>query len=128
MICLYLSCMSCVQRLRIRPAWLLCSRSHLSGRNKKPIRIGRTEPNRTEPSHDASEKRRPNRVEPGQIHFRTEPNRADEFSRSPEPKRIEPNRFLPDLCKYTAMCHRKGARPHVVAVPYPARGYETGGG
>ena len=54
-----------------------------------------TEPNRTRPSHDASEKSRPNRVEPGKILFRTEPNRNDEFSKSLEPNRIEPNRFLP---------------------------------
>ena len=63
------------------------------GRNKKPNRTGRTEPNRlipepagtglgtepkrTGPSHDGSEKRRPNRVEPGQNTFqdRSEPNR-----------------------------------------------------
>ena len=50
------------------------------------------EPNRNGPSHGVSEKRRPNRGELEQIHFRTEPNRTDE---SPEPKRIEPNRFLP---------------------------------
>ena len=49
----------------------------------------------------ASEKRKPNRVEAGKIPVRTEsePNRADEFSgtESPESKRIEPNRSLPDL-------------------------------
>ena len=33
----------------------------------------RNEPNQTGPSHDASEKHRPNRVEPGKINFRTEP-------------------------------------------------------
>ena len=67
----------------------------MTGRNEKPNRTGRTEPNRlipepagtgrgtepnrTGPSHDASEKRRPNRVEPGNIFVRTEPNRTDEF-------------------------------------------------
>ena len=56
-------------------------------------------PNRNGPSQDASEKRRPNRVEPEQIAFRTEPNRTEPnrwiVEKSPEPKRIEPNRFLP---------------------------------
>ena len=62
-----------------------------SGRNKKPNRTDRTEPkrvilepagtgrgnkpNRSGPSHDAPEKRRPNRVEPGKLIVRTEPNR-----------------------------------------------------
>ena len=78
--------------------------------NKKPNRAGRTEPNRvipeaegtglgnepnrTGPGHDASEKRRPNRVEPGQITVRTEPNRTEVFSKGPEQKGIEPNRHL----------------------------------
>ena len=53
--------------------------------------------NRTGPSHGVSEKRKPNRVEPGKIDFRTEPNRTDEFSKSLEPKRIEPDRFLPGI-------------------------------
>ena len=46
--------------------------------------IGRnqTRKHRTGPSHDASEQRRPNRVEPGHISFRTEPNRTDESSKS----------------------------------------------
>ena len=57
----------------------------------------RNEPNRTGPSHDASEKRRPNRVESGNYFFRTKPNRTDDLSKSPEPKRIEPNRFVPDI-------------------------------
>ena len=52
------------------------------------------EPKRTGPRHDASEKRRPNRVEPGTTTFRKEPNRTDDFPKSPEPIRIEPNRFL----------------------------------
>ena len=56
------------------------------------------EPNRTGPSHKVSKKRRPNRAEPGKSIFRTKPNRTDEFSKkSPEPKRIEPKRFFPDL-------------------------------
>ena len=66
---------------------------YISGRNEKPNRTepaepnhiileppgtGRgTEPNRNGPSHGVSEKRKPNRVEPGKIHFRTEPNRTD---------------------------------------------------
>ena len=37
------------------------------------------EPNRTGPSHDASEKRRPNHVELGKIIVRTEPNQTYEF-------------------------------------------------
>ena len=78
------------------------------GRNKKPYRTGRTEPNRlilepagtgrgTEPnrtrtSQDTSEKHRPNRVEPWEWIFRTEQNRTDDcLKKSPEPKRIEPN-------------------------------------
>ena len=62
----------------------------------EPAGTGRgTERNRTGPSHDASEKGKPNRIEPGIIIFRTEPNRTDEFSKGQEPKRIEPNRFLP---------------------------------
>ena len=53
-------------------------------------------------SHGASEKRRPNRVELGKKEIRTEPNRTepnrtDDFSKSPEPKRIATNRFLPVL-------------------------------
>ena len=86
-----------------------------AGRNKKPDRTGLTEPNRTVsfwnrpepdvenepnrtgPSHDASEKRRPNRVELENTIFRTEPNRNNEFSKSLEPNRIEPNRFLPAI-------------------------------
>ena len=63
----------------------------------EPARIGRgNEPNRSRPSHDASEKRRPIRFEPGNLIFRTEPNRLI-FEKS-EPKRIEPNRFLPGRC------------------------------
>ena len=60
-----------------------------TGRNRTR---NRTEPNRTSPSHDVSEKHRPNRVEPVHLLFKIEPNRTDEFSKSPEPKRIEPNR------------------------------------
>ena len=57
----------------------------------EPAGTGRgNEPNQIGPSHDASEKRRPNRVEPGNINFRTEPNRTDYFSKITEPKRIEP--------------------------------------
>ena len=64
----------------------------------EPAGTGRgTEPNPTGPSHGVSEKRKLNRVEPGKVHFRTEPHRTDESSKSPEPKRIEPNRFLPAL-------------------------------
>ena len=49
----------------------------------EPAGIGRgNEPNRTRSNHDVSEKRRPNRVEPGKIFVRTEPNRT------------EPNQFL----------------------------------
>ena len=67
-----------------------------SGRNKKPNRTGRiepnesnrlilepagtgrgNEPNRSGPSQDAPEKRRPNRIEPGKLVFRTEPNRTE---------------------------------------------------
>ena len=49
------------------------------------------EPNRTGPSHDASEKRRPNRVEPGKNHFpnRTEPMTFREKSGT-ETNRTEP--------------------------------------
>ena len=76
-----------------------------SGRNKKPT--GRTEPNRsipepagtgrgdepnrTGPSHDASEKRRPNRVEPENLKF---PNRTEPINFRTVRNRNEPNRFL----------------------------------
>ena len=64
----------------------------------EPAGTGRgTEPSRAGPSHDASEKCRPNRAEPGNINFRTEPNRTDNFSKAAEPKRIEPKRFLPEM-------------------------------
>ena len=56
-----------------------------------PAGTGRgTEPNRTGRSHDAYEKHRPNRIEPGNYSFRTEWNRTGEFSKSPEPNRTEP--------------------------------------
>ena len=70
---------------------------YFSGRNHKPNRPNRTKPNRlilesagtgrgtkpnrTGPSHDASEKRRPNRVESGNKSFRTEPNRTHQVSK-----------------------------------------------
>ena len=62
----------------------------ISGRNKKPNETNRTE---TDRATTRQKERRPNRVEPEQIHFRTEPNRTDELSKSPEPKRIEPMNF-----------------------------------
>ena len=74
----------------------------------EPAEPNRTEPfnfrtgrkrtrNRNEPSHDVYKKRRPNHVEPGNLIY-SKPNRTDQFSKRPEPKRIEPNRFLPGLC------------------------------
>ena len=51
------------------------------------------EANRPGPSHGASEKRRPNRVEPGTQPFRTEPNRTEpmNFKKSgTEKTRTEP--------------------------------------
>ena len=71
-----------------------------------------TETSRTGPSHDASEKRRPNRdiCSP-------EPNRTEGFSKSLEPKRIEPNRFLPAIsarvarASSPAVATRARARP-----------------
>ena len=78
------------------------------GVSKKPNRNGRTEPNRTEPfnsgtgwnptrnrtgpSHDASEKCRPNRVEPGQLIVRTEPNRTEPNIFRKVRNRNKPNR------------------------------------
>ena len=56
---------------------LLSQPGYMTGRNKKPNRTA--EPNRTGPSHDASEKRRPNRIEPGQLFVQTEPNLTDEL-------------------------------------------------
>ena len=84
-----------------------------SGRRKKPnrtetdrlilqsARIGRrNEPNRAGPSHDASKKPRPNRVEPGNMNFRTEPDRR--FVESLEPNRTEP---VPSwTCNHTGPC------------------------
>ena len=46
------------------------------GRGNEP---NRTEPNRTGPNHDASEKRRPNRIEPEKNNCQTEPNRNSDF-------------------------------------------------
>ena len=77
--------------------------------NKKPNRTGRTEPNRNVWFRNRTE---PNRTEPDRTLTRsnsagwnaskpgskfvwTEPNRTDQLSKSPEAKRIEPNRFLP---------------------------------
>ena len=62
------------------------------------------EPNLIGPSHCASEKRRPNRVEPDNLVFRIEPNRIDECSKNLEPKRIEPNRFLPVFSSDSFRC------------------------
>ena len=45
-----------------------------TGRNRTR---NRTEPDRDGPSHGVSEKRKPNRVEPGKIHVRTETNRTN---------------------------------------------------
>ena len=85
----------------------------ISGRNEKPNRTGRTEPNRvipqpagtgrgtepnrTGPSHGVSEKCKPNRVESGNKTF---PNRTEpiHFRKLWNRKRIEPNRFLPEIC------------------------------
>ena len=100
----------------------------MAGRNRKPNRTGQTEPNRftleaagtgcgkkpnrTGPSHDASARRRPNHVESGEQTIRTEPIL---FSKSPELKRIEPNRFLPamvgneggsNICKLSCLPYR----------------------
>ena len=56
----------------------------------EPVGTGRgTEPNRTGSSHDAPEKRRPNRVEPGNIFVRTEPNRWTLEKSGPETNRTE---------------------------------------
>ena len=61
----------------------------------EPAGTGRgTEPIRTEPSHDASEKRRPKSVELGQTNIRTEPNRSDYLFKIKQ-NRTEPNRFFP---------------------------------
>ena len=49
-----------------------------TGRNRTR---SRTEPNRTEPGPNQTEKRRPNRVEPGKLIVRSEPNRTDACSR-----------------------------------------------
>ena len=59
----------------------------------KPAGTGRgTEPNRTEP-------RRVRKTQAEPQNNVSEPNRTDAFSKSPEPKRIETNWFLPDVCK-----------------------------
>ena len=83
----------------------------MTGKNEKPNRTGRTEPNRlipepagigrgTEPnrtgtSQGVSEKRKPNRVEPGNKSFpnRTEPNRL--IFEKPGWNRSESNRTCP---------------------------------
>ena len=70
----------------------------------EPNRTNRIEPfnfgthrnrtlNRTE-NHDAFKKCRPNRIETETIIAK--PNRYDDCSKSPEPKRIEPSRLLPE--------------------------------
>ena len=82
----------------------------------EPNRPTRTEPNRTEPSNSnfgtgrnrTRKRTEPNWTEPlrvqktqaeprrtGTNNDQTEPNRNDDFSKITEPKRIEPNQFLP---------------------------------
>ena len=105
----------------------------LAGRNQRPSRPNRTEPNRlilepagtgrgnepnqTGPSHYGSKIRMPNRVEPGNCIFRTEPNRTEPMncSKSPEPKRIEPKRFLPASGGRSSSCAWEGL--NVVLLP-----------
>ena len=89
-----------------------------TGRNKKPNRTGRTdpnrpnrlipepagtgrgnEPNRTWPSHDASEKRRQNRVESEKMFLRTEPNRTESINCRQVRNRNESNRTGSFLCQ-----------------------------
>ena len=80
----------------------------IAGRNKKPNRTGRTEPNRLISETAGTERGpEPNRTEPRRVQkaqaepHRTatkcqiEPNRNNDFSNNTEPKQIEPNRFLP---------------------------------
>ena len=52
-------------------------------------------------------------VEPGKISFRTEPNRTDELSKSPEPKRIEPNRLLPVVATIATSCSSREPVGHI---------------
>ena len=59
-----------------------------------------TEPNRTEPDRTTTGPKSTGRTASNREEYlskpnRTEPNRNYEFSKSPEPKRIEPNWFLP---------------------------------
>ena len=61
------------------------------------IYIPKPEPNRTGPDRATTRPKNAGRTASNRENtiFRTEPNRTDKFSKSPEPKRIEPNRFLP---------------------------------
>ena len=92
---------------------------HTPGRNKKPNRTGRIEPNRTEPNRtepnrlilepagtgrgtepDRAATRRKNagRTEQNRNKWLSEPDRTETmiFKKTTEPKRIEANRFLPE--------------------------------
>ena len=63
----------------------------------EPAEPNRTEPNRTEPRRVRKTQAVSRRI--GKLNF---PNRTDELSKSPEPKRIEPNWFFPDVCSTAA--------------------------
>ena len=73
-----------------------------TGRNRTR---NRTEPNRTEPRR-LQKKTQAELCLTGKTNCpnRTKPNRTDESRESPEPKRIEPNRLLPDLYVQACPC------------------------
>ena len=81
-------------RNRTEPAEPYRTEPFTSGTGRNRTR-NRTEPNRTEPLCVRKTQAEPRRTGKHICPNRTEPN--DELSKSPEPKRIEPNRFLPDI-------------------------------
>ena len=77
--------------------------------------------NRAEPDRATTRPKNAGRTASNRENYLSEPNRTDSCSKSPEPKRIEPSRFLPDTWIYTSTWHGGRSEFGVVRHRNPSR-------